>query len=121
MTLAAWKARLIGTRRKHLTASGAGVASGPVFPFTHLQQHIKKTPICLHVGNLITNKDNMDKQESPKFHRWRIRKELPDGLKSSCEYQSHCGPVTATQVLSDSTIRQWLGNDKVSKIYHPQD
>lgn len=53
------------------------------------------------------------------FHRWRIRKELPDGMFSCCEYNGRV-PVTAEHVLNAPSVREWLGTDKLDEIYHPE-
>lgn len=56
---------------------------------------------------------------APSFHRWRIRKELPDGMFSCCEYNGR-EPVTAEHVRNAPSVREWLGTDKLDEIYHPE-
>lgn len=56
---------------------------------------------------------------APAFHRWRIRKELPDGMFSCCEYNAPF-PVTAEHVRTAPSVVEWLGKDTLDEIYHPQ-
>lgn len=56
---------------------------------------------------------------APSFYRWRIRKELPDGMFSCCEYNGR-EPVTAEHVRNAPSVREWLGTDKLDEIYHPE-
>jgi hypothetical protein len=53
---------------------------------------------------------------APSFYRWRIRKELPDGMFSRCEYNGRV-PVTADHVRNAPSVREWLGTDKLDEIY----
>ena len=56
---------------------------------------------------------------APRFHRWRIRKELPDRMFTCCEYNGRI-PVTAEHALASPSVREWLGSDKLDEIYHPE-
>jgi hypothetical protein len=52
-------------------------------------------------------------------HRWRIRKELPDGMFSCCEYNAPF-PVTASTVASAPSVQRWLDGCRIDDIYHPE-
>lgn len=55
---------------------------------------------------------------SGSFHRWRIRKELPDGFFTFCDYNATL-PVTAESVSQAPSVLRWLGSDRLDAIYHP--
>ena len=54
------------------------------------------------------------------FHRWRVRKELPDGMFSACEYNSPM-KTSASAVANAPSVKEWLGTDKLDAIYHPEE
>ena len=56
---------------------------------------------------------------APRFHRWRIRKELPDGMFTCCEFNARV-PMTAEDVRTSPAVIEWLGNDRIDDIYHPE-
>lgn len=57
---------------------------------------------------------------APRFHRWRVRKKLPDGFYTARTYKAPV-PVTADDVLTSPAVLEWLGKDKVAEVYHPGD
>lgn len=52
-------------------------------------------------------------------HRWRIRKELPDGMFSCCEYNAPF-PVPASTVARAPSVQRWLDGCRIDDIYHPE-
>ena len=52
-------------------------------------------------------------------HRWRIRKELPDGMFSCCEYNAPF-PVAAATVAHAPSVQRWLAGCRIDDIYHPE-
>ena len=58
--------------------------------------------------------------ESPKFWTWHVRKELPDGMFTFCRYNATHGPVTAEHVRNSPHVREWIGEDRLDDIYHPE-
>lgn len=57
--------------------------------------------------------------EVARFHSWIVRKEVPGGFFTSCRYNSPT-PCTAEDVAKAPSVVRWVGNDTISKIYHPE-
>ena len=49
-------------------------------------------------------------------HCWNIRKELADGMFSSCRYNSHF-PVTASMAAHAPSVQEWLAGCRIDDIY----
>lgn len=56
---------------------------------------------------------------TPLWHRWRIRKEHPDGMFSCCEYTAPF-PVAASTVAHAPSVQRWLDGCRINDIYHPE-
>jgi hypothetical protein len=58
-------------------------------------------------------------EERQFFHRWRIRKEWPDGMFSCCEYNSPV-PCLASTAVNAPSVQRWLNGARVDDVYHPE-
>ncbi len=55
----------------------------------------------------------------PRFRHWRVRKELPDGFFTACDFTAP-RPVTADDVLDSPSVQEWLGKHKLAHIHHAE-
>ena len=54
------------------------------------------------------------------FWTWQIKKKLPSGKTENCRYNATHGPVTEQHVREAPTVKEWLGNDIIEDVWHPE-
>ena len=54
---------------------------------------------------------------APRHIVWVVRKELKDGMFTSCRYNSQIGPVDEKHVRNAPSVKEWLGRDMLDEIY----